>query len=68
MLAEPRSLARLYVAVANRAPIVPVYLTSPTEENKSKMWNFDTAEQTLERLDEDLGPTEGCCRSSQATQ
>jgi hypothetical protein len=58
VLAEPRSLARLYVAVANRAPIVPVYLTSPTEENKSKMWNFDTAEQTLERLDEDLGPTE----------
>jgi hypothetical protein len=51
VLAEPRSLARLYVAIANRTPIVPVNLTSSDEKDKDKLWNFETAKPTLERLE-----------------
>jgi hypothetical protein len=59
VLAEPRSLARLYVAVAKAgAPIVPVHLTSSTEEYQSKLWDFDESKATLERLDQVLGQTE----------
>ena len=50
VLAEPRSLARLYAAVVNGAPIVPVYLTSSKQENESKLWNFETSKLKLKHL------------------
>jgi hypothetical protein len=54
VLAEPRSLARLYVAIANHTPIVPVNLTSSDEKDKDKLWNFETTTPTLERLEKVL--------------
>ena len=55
VLTEPRCLARLYVAIANRAPVVPIWVTSTKEEHQSKLWNFDTTKSTLERLTEVIG-------------
>jgi hypothetical protein len=63
VLADPRSLARLYVAVTNRAPVVPVHLTSSKEELKSKLWDFETAGSTLDRLDEVLAPADAAALS-----
>ena len=57
ILNEPRSLARLYTAIVNRAPIVPVCLTYQKTEDESKLWNFETSKATLESLDH-LSPSE----------
>ena len=58
VLTDPRALARLFVAVANRAPIVPACVTFSKEEEKRRMWNFETSKSNLERLDQVLSPTD----------
>ena len=47
VLAEPRCLARLYCASANRVPIVPVLLTGSTSFQE---WNFEESKKILSQL------------------
>eukprot|EP01043_Picozoa_sp_COSAG02_P035062 COSAG02_NODE_2488_length_8701_cov_25.089630_4_plen_377_part_00 len=58
IMAEPRALARLYVAIANRAPIVPAHVSISDKEDKKRMWDYETCKPTLERLDQVLNSTE----------
>jgi hypothetical protein len=48
VLAEPRSLARLYSASVNRVPIVPIFLTGAMDHGHE--WDFDQAKSTFSAL------------------
>jgi hypothetical protein len=54
VLQQPRVLARLYTAVKNRVPIVPVVLMPTNSENSGLMYNFEQAKPFLLGLDDHL--------------
>lgn len=54
VLQQPRVLARLYTAVKNRVPIVPVVLMPTNGQNSGLMYNFEQAKPFLLGLDDHL--------------